>query len=135
MANLVLPSLWTIWLSKVQFWVLLCGISSSVDGSIEHIGWSCQTFADDLSANKRYPAAASNDDILQEVQACQNTNHEWGARNPVAVDLTKEIVIIHHRDGYGTPFTFPGPVVDPKLTMHDAVDKFFVTPASKSGCF
>ena len=97
---------------------------SDVDRSIEHIGWSCQQIADYLSAHKQCPAVASNEDILQEAQACQNSIREWGVRNRVAFDPTKEkTVIIHHRDGYGTPFRFLGPVVDPKLAMHDAVDK------------
>ena len=53
-------------------------------------GFSESKFADDLNVYKAYPVTVENEQILEELSECQTSIHDWGAKNQVIFDETKE---------------------------------------------
>ena len=81
-------------------------------------------FADDLNVHKTYEVGLPNADVLEDLRRCQQEVHHWGKLNRVSFDAGKEeFVVIHHVFGEGGDFRLLGPVFDPKLRMHRAVQK------------
>jgi hypothetical protein len=95
-----------------------------VSAAAEKRGGQEAKFADDLSVHKTYPAEAPNSKVLEDLHLCQQDVHNWGVQNRMAFDTSKEeFVVIHHVQGEGADFRLLGPVFDPKLQMHTAVQK------------
>ena len=75
-------------------------------------------FADDLSATTLAHRDVSENIIREELTELQQRTHEWGRKNQVEFDPSKEhFVIIHPSQGSGDDFKLLGTLFDSKLTM------------------
>jgi len=80
-------------------------------------------FADDLTGSTHVPARSSNALLMQELQEMQTRTHEWGARNQVTFDPSKEyFLIIHPKFASGNDFKMLGTLIDPKLSMQPCIE-------------
>ena len=105
------PCLWNIFFSDVS-------------ATLNATTFRDTKYADDLSIYKLYANSTDNNDILNDLHTCRSLIHAWGARNGVAFDPPKEeFCVVHPHYGNGTTFKLLGPLIDPKLTMHDTIDK------------
>ena len=105
------PSLWNTFFKDVRT-------------AAESTGGRESKFADDLSVTKEYNKSTKNEEVLADLQRCQQNVHQWGEANRVEFDPTKEeFAVVHHREGEGPDFRLLGPVFDSKLLMHKAVQK------------
>ena len=80
-------------------------------------------FADDLTVmsfrNQRSPDAS----LLEEMEDVQRRTHEWGRRNQVQFDGSKEsIKILHPAHDSGDDFRLLGTMIDCKLTMRPCLE-------------
>ena len=76
------------------------------------------TFADDLNAFKSYPLHESNDDAIEDMQRTRASIHNWGKRNRVTFETTKEhIIVLHPLHGQGELVRLLGCVLDCRLNM------------------
>ena len=108
------PILWNLFFADVSEAVV------AIDG------FDDTKFADDLSASKEFPVETENDVILKELHDCQASVHAWGVRNRVVFDESKEeFCVLDALCGHGRPFRLLGPIIDPKLRMHECVDKVY----------
>ncbi len=83
-------------------------------------------FADDLSVSKEYALEVDNADVFDDLTQCQLSVHEWGIRNRVCFDASKEeLCVLHPTYGHGRAFRLLGPTIDSKLLMHECVDKIY----------
>ena len=53
-------------------------------------------FADDLTLQKDYDSNTTNEEILEDLQKCQQEVHAWGERNRVCFDANKEAFAVLH---------------------------------------
>ena len=59
-----------------------------------------------------------------DLKKCQSAVHDWGVKNRVSFDASKEeFRIIPRKHSFGPPFRLLGPTIDTKLIMHAAIDK------------
>ena len=108
------PILWNIFFADVS------------DAVVAQNGFVDTKFADDLSACKEFANETANSDIMGELHACQTRVHNWGVQNRVIFDAGKEeFCILDPSHGVGRPFRLLGPIIDPKLRMHECVDKVY----------
>ena len=97
---------------------------SDVKDAAESSGATAAMFADDLVTYKRYDRQLDNSLIFDDLHECQAAVHEWGGKNQVAFDPSKEeFVILDPVDGCGNDFRLLGPWIDNKLLMKTAVSK------------
>ena len=90
----------------------------------ESTGGRESKFADDLSVTKEYDKKTTTKEALEDLKRCQHNVHKWGRANRVEFDPKKEeFAVLHHREGEGPDFRLLGPMFDPKLLMHKAVQK------------
>ena len=62
-------------------------------------------FADDLNAFRTCESRVGNDDILKDMDECQDELHKWGRANQVLFDASKESKhILPRTQSYGAPF-------------------------------
>ena len=81
-------------------------------------------FADDLTVMKAFEAAVPNETISEELRSKQQAVHEWGERNRVIFDPSKEeLRILHTADALGEAFRLLGVMVDTKLLMSTETDR------------
>ena len=114
------PGLWNIFFADVQ-------------GAAECGGFRERRFADDLSTSKSFNRNVDNETILDELHACQQSVHEWGVTNCVRFDPAKEeFVILSPEGGHGMTFRLLGPLIDPKLLMHECIEKLYRKAKAKS---
>jgi hypothetical protein len=67
------------------------------------------------------------------MRACQESVHDWGVTNRVCFDPAKEeFAVLSPQDGHGSAFRLLGPVIDPKLLMHETLDKVYRKAKAKS---
>ena len=88
-------------------------------------GQHCQIFADDLKVDASCPVAMSNDVLKISLGEAQVRVHEWGERNRVTFDPTKESIRIIHRDA--EEFVLLGTLFDCQLTMLPCIDSLLKT--------
>ena len=87
-------------------------------------GGSESKFADDLNVFQKFPKHTSTEMVTDKLEQCRRNVQRWGRLNRVAFDEKKEhMVIVHPVLAFGDPFNLLGLLVDPKLTMRNAVDK------------
>ena len=104
------PSLWNVFFADVQ------PAASSTGGKPA-------MFADDLNVFQTFDRAEEDDHIYSCMQQCRANVHEWGTCNKVLFDASKEhFAILHPLYGSGEDFKLLGCMIDPKLTMHTAID-------------
>ena len=107
------PSLWNVFFADVH-------------GPATATGCSERKFADDLSAFKAYARSCENEKILADLALCQTSVHEWGRRERVTFEPSKEeFVVLDPRHGQGGPFRLLGPLIDNQLRMDAAIDKLY----------
>ncbi len=107
------PPLWNIFFADVH-------------SAAESTGCRERRFADDLNTSKVYKKEVRNEDILDDLRACQVAVHRWGEVNRVAFDPAKEeFAILSATDGHGEPFRLLGPLIDQKLLMNECIDKLY----------
>jgi len=90
----VLPMLWNIFCADISAF-------------ITHIVHQDERFADNLGVFKAFGKDIDNATVLEKFHACQEAVHDWGRAHQMTFDNTKLL----------------GLIVDPKLTMHTAVQK------------
>ena len=91
-------------------------------------GQHCQIFADDLKVDASCPVAMSNDVLKANLGEAQVRAHEWGERNRVTFDPTKESIrIIHPTLGDAEEFVLLGTLFDCQLTMLPCIDSLLKT--------
>ena len=107
------PSLWNIFFADVHE-------PAQRNGATEG------RFADDLSISKEFFRNTSNEDIVSDMRQSQSDIHEWGRRNRVSFDPSKEsFAILATSDGNAEPFRLLGPTLDEKLLMHECIEKLY----------
>ena len=107
------PPLWNVHYQDARFAVQNCGYTETV-------------YADDFNAFKEFEHESDND-IMNDMMACQLELHNWGRANQAIFDPTKEeFVILHRSRPVGNSFKLLGIVFDPKLRMNDAIHKLAV---------
>ena len=91
--------------------------------SVEIMGYTDTTYADDMHIFKKFDRERSHDEIFADVHACQQTLHSWGAGNRVSFDPDKEhFHIIHRLCASQSTFKILGVKFDSQLNMHAAVN-------------
>ena len=106
---------------------------ADVQGTGKEHGCKEQCFADDLSTCKSYRRDVANEEILKDMHDCQASVHEWGVTNRVSFDPAKEeFAVLSPQDGHGNTFRLLGPLIDPKLLMHECLDKVYRKAKAKS---
>ena len=101
------PPLWNLFFADVQL-------------ELQAAGFQGSAFADDLNAYKMYARETPNDELLQDLALCATQVHEWGVRNQVHFDPSKEVFCVMHRTDYeGDGFTLLGVDFDLQLLMAD----------------
>ena len=109
------PSLWNAFFADISMHV-------PEDG--QHI----QLFADDLKVDTSCPVAVSNDTLRTSLHEAQHRAHDWGARNRVCFDPTKEAIrIIHPDQGDAEEFVLLGTLFDCRLSMLPCLDGLLKT--------
>ena len=99
------PSLWNAFFADVALEIPI--------GSQE-----VNLFADDLSAMTVADQNTSENIVWEELREIQQRTHEWGRKNQVEFDPSKEfLVIVHPSRGIGDDFKLLGTLLDCKLTM------------------
>ena len=80
-------------------------------------------FADDLTVMCHKAQDVPDDIILDELREIQSRTHEWGKRNQVQFDPSKEYTkIIHSSRGVGDDFKMLGTLFDTRLTMQPCLE-------------
>ena len=80
-------------------------------------------FADDLTVMCHKAQDVPDDIILDELREIQSRTHEWGKRNQVQFDPSKEYTkIIHPSRGVGDDFKMLGTLFDTRLTMQPCLE-------------
>ena len=83
---------------------------------------SGKAFADDLNVFHEFDRLEQTSTIMAQLQLCRDRVHEWGYRNRVEFDGTKEFfVTVHPTRGVGNDFKILGLVFDCKLHMEAAI--------------
>ena len=96
---------------------------SDVDATATSTGGRATKYADDLTTHKTYERSTTTDEILNDTATLQTRLHDWGTTRRITFDATKETtVIFHHTETYGDTFRLLATMIDPKLTMTDAID-------------
>ena len=109
------PSLWNAFFGDIATYV-------------PEDGQHCQIFADDLKVDASCPEAMSNDVLKASLGEAQHRAHEWGERNRVTFDPTKESIrIIHPTQGDAEEFVLLGTLFDCQLTMSPCIDSLLKT--------
>ena len=99
-------------------------------------GFSESKFADDLNVYKAFPVTVENEQILEELSECQTSIHDWGAKNQVIFDETKEeYAVISRVNPHGTTFKLLGAQIDPKLLMTDEISRILGKARGKAKAF
>jgi len=107
------------------------------DVALAMAGTGCEEklFADDISAYKKFRLSICNDDVRADMAKAKHEVHQWGKRNRVSFDASKEhVVILHPSHGEGDDFRLVGTLVDAKLSMQPAVQDILdkVHPKTKA---
>ena len=80
-------------------------------------------FADDLMVMASAPQASSSALLYATLAEVQNRTHDWGARNQMQFDASKEhFKILHPTLGEGGDFKLLGTLVDCKLSMQACIE-------------
>ena len=104
------PALWNVFFADVVSAAISCGCEG-------------RAFADDFNCFRKFHRNADHDHINAELDRCRETTHEWGRKNRVIFDTTKEAkVVLHPTRGQGETFRLLGLMVDNALRMDTAVD-------------
>ena len=107
------PPLWNLFFNDVS----VPAASTGGDPSV---------FADDLNAFQQFGRQEPNEEIKRTMGVCRDRVHKWGRANRVSFDPAKEhLVVIHPVHGEGEAFKLLGCMMDCKLLMNQAVEKFF----------
>ena len=94
-----------------------------VEGPATFEGGTASIFADDLNVFQLFPAHFQNDLIYTTMGRTKANVHQWGRRNRVTFEDSKEaLVIIHTSLGDGAPFKMLGCIFDVKLSMELEMD-------------
>ena len=81
-------------------------------------------FADDLTVLSEYPVATDAETLESDKQRMRNQTLEWGRRNRVCFDASKEqFEVIHPRRGSDVDFRILGIYLDGKLRMKPCIHK------------
>ncbi len=105
------PPLWNIHYADAQ-------VAVNAEGFSEVI------FADDLNCSKDFGSHLTEAQIRQQLGACQNSLHRWGAANRVLFDPGKESFHgIHRGRHFGEEFKILGVLFDCQLTMRSAAQE------------
>ena len=116
------PTLWNVFFADVSF------------AATRHSGQEAM-FADDLNISHFFPRSMGHTTIRETMEETQKDVHEWGRRNRVVFDASKEhFLIVHTRDGEGEDFKLLGCLIDCKLTVKPTIDYILakVRPKAKA---
>ena len=109
------PTLWNAFFSDIATYV-------------PEDGQHCQIFADDLKVDASCPEAMSSDVLRANLNEAQHRAHEWGEKNRITFDPTKESIrIIHPNQGDAEEFVLLGTLFDCQLTMLPCIDSLLKT--------
>ena len=87
-------------------------------------GGTPSIFADDLNVFHEFSADTPNEDIFASLGRTKQHIHQWGKRNRVTFEASKEsCAVIHHTFGEGEPFKILGCVFDVRLTMEIEIQR------------
>ena len=80
-------------------------------------------FADDLTVMTHAPQHVNDSVILEELKETQSRTHDWGRRNQVEFDGSKEFFnILHPSRGSGEDFKLLGTLFDNSLSMRPCIE-------------
>ena len=69
-----------------------------------------------LTCEKTFAVTVPDEQLFEEMRACQHTVHEWGEAHRVTFDSAKEeLKVIHPRYGQGEAFRYLAASVDTRL--------------------
>ena len=112
------PPLWNVYFQDVAFMV--------------PADFKETKFADDFSCSKAFPKETPNEEIYENLKACQTSVHSWGSQNRVIFESTKEeFVILHSTEGEGEDFRALGTWMDTSLRMETNVRKMLAKARPK----
>jgi hypothetical protein len=100
------PKLWNTYFADIRFIMQQCNLIDLL-------------FADDANAFQIFSGDVDNGHIMQQLTHCQGKCHEWGDKNQIEFENTKEKLNILSRDEpMGDGFKLLGVEIDTKLDMH-----------------
>lgn len=97
-----------------------------VEGPAAFEGGTPSIFADDLNVFQVFPATTTNEIIFSSLLRTKKHVHQWGRRNRVTFEESKEAcAVIHPSDGEGEAFKILGCLFDVKLSMELEIQRVF----------
>ena len=95
-----------------------------IEGPATFEGGSATIFADDLNVFQIFPLDVQNAQILEIMERTRKNVHQWGKRNRVTFEPSKEnLAVIHPSSGEGETFKLLGCMFDVNLKMDIEIER------------